>query len=86
MYGGSIDGATFDSAHGFARGGFPSPQGPQGSRKAPRDPIHHWGGSGRSVGGGFISMGGLSDASGVLCSPVTAKVTKPRFSGFPGEG
>ena len=31
-------------------------------------------------------MGGLSDASGVLCSPVTAKVTKPRFSGFPGEG
>ena len=31
-------------------------------------------------------MGGLPDASGVLCSPVTAKVTKPRFSGFPGYG
>ena len=31
-------------------------------------------------------MGGLSDASGVLCSPVTAKVTKPRFPGFPGAG
>ena len=39
----------------FARGGFPPPQG---SRMAPRDPIHHWGGSGRSVGGGFISIGG----------------------------
>ena len=31
-------------------------------------------------------MGGLPDASGVLCSPVTAKVTKPRFPGFPGGG
>ena len=31
-------------------------------------------------------MGGLSDATGVLCNPVTAKVTKPRFSGFPGDG
>ena len=31
-------------------------------------------------------MGGLPDATGVLCNPVTAKVTKPRFSGFPGYG
>ena len=31
-------------------------------------------------------MGGLPDATGVLCNPVTAKVTKPRFSGFPGGG
>ena len=38
----------------------------RGSRKAPLDPIHQWGRSSRSVGGGFISKGGLSDATGIL--------------------
>ena len=49
----------------------------------PRDPIHHWGGSGRSVGGGFINTGGLPGATGVLWSRVTGKVTNHDFPKSP---